>query len=264
VKPLVDLVPAGVRLAVLLDYDGTLVPIRRRPELATLDPERRAELGLLGRKALVGLVSGRPLSEIRRLVGIPGLAYAGNHGLEIRVSGRNWVHPGAGARTRAVARAAAAIRARTSRLPGVLVEDKGLTASVHFRLAAARRRALIRTIVAEEVLRSRGGLALTRGKMVLEVRPNVPWDKGRGVVELMRRADGSRPLFPIYIGDDRTDEDAFRALRDRGLTIRVGSGRRTLARHSLRDVKAVWAFLTALRQRLGTVPEPSIFPGPLL
>lgn len=263
-KPLVELVPAGVRLAVLLDYDGTIVPIRRKPELATLGPERRAELRRLGRKALVGVVSGRPLSEIRRLVGIPGLAYAGNHGMEIRVNGRNWIHPGAAAKVQAVALAAAAIEARTGRLAGAFVEDKGLTASVHFRLAAARRRAEIRAVVAEEVLRSRGGLALTRGKMVLEVRPNVAWDKGRGVLELMRRAKCPGPVFPIYIGDDRTDEDAFGALRERGLTIRVGSGKRTLARHRLRDVEEVWGFLTALRLRLATVPKPSIFPGPLL
>lgn len=248
-KGILGLVPAGRPIAVFLDYDGTLVGIRRRPELARLGPKRRAELGRLGRRARVAIVSGRPLAEVRRLVGVPGLAYVGNHGLEIRAKGRTWVHPAAARRAGAVARAVAAVRARTADLPGVLVEDKGLTASVHYRLAGERLRRPLGRIVAEEVRRSRGALALSRGKMVLEIRPNVDWDKGRGVLELMRRTGDGGSRFPIYIGDDRTDEDAFRALGDRGLSIRVGTGRRTLARYRLRSVEEVWRFLTALRSR---------------
>lgn len=248
-KDILGLVPSGRPLAVFLDFDGTLVGIREKPELARLGPKRRAELGRLGRKVKVAIVSGRPLAEIRRLVGVPGLAYVGNHGLEIRASGRTWVHPAAARRAGSVARAAAAVKARTSGLAGVLVEDKGLTASVHFRLAEARLRRPLGRIVADEVRRSRGGLVLSRGKMVLEIRPNVAWDKGRGVLELMRGAGGAGRRFPIYIGDDRTDEDAFRALGDRGLTIRVGTGRRTAARHRLRSVEDVWKLLAALGSR---------------
>lgn len=104
-------------------------------------------------------------------------------------------------------------------------------------------------IVDEEVRRSRGALVLSRGKMVLEIRPDVDWDKGHAVLELMRRTGDAASRFPIYIGDDRTDEDAFRALGDRGLSIRVGTGRQTQARHRLRSVEEVWRFLAALRSR---------------
>jgi trehalose-phosphatase len=240
-----------------LDYDGTLVPIRRRPDLASLRPERRAELARLGRKALVGIVSGRPVDELRRIVGVPGLAYIGNHGLEIRAKGRTWVHPGAVRQERAIGRAAAAIGAKIRGFPGAFVEDKRLTVSVHFRQAAARHYASLRSAAAEEVRRSGGGLALSRGKKVLEIKPDIRWDKGRGVLKLLRWAGGSRRLFPIYIGDDRTDEDAFRSLRDRGLTIRVGSGRRTLARCRLRGVDDVWEFLDALRRLIASPPAPN-------
>jgi trehalose 6-phosphate phosphatase len=142
------------------------------------------------------------------------------------------------------------IRARAGGLRGVLIENKGLTASVHYRRASPRHRGLLRAIVAEEVLRSRGALVLTQGKMVLEIRPNIPWDKGRGVLKLMSLAGCPRSCFPIYIGDDRTDEDAFRALAGRGLTIHVGRLRRTQARSRLQSVAEVWPFLAALEKRL--------------
>jgi trehalose 6-phosphate phosphatase len=246
---LLQAVPPGLPLAVFLDYDGTLVAIRRRPDLARLGPDRRAELGRLGRTAFVGIVSGRPLAEVRRMVGLRGLAYLGNHGMEIRAKGRTWVQPDAARKARSVGRAARAVAVRTRGIPGVLVEDKGLTASVHYRTVAARHHARLRAIVADEVRRSRGGLVLTQGKKVFEIRPNVPWDKGRGVLALLRRERGLRSSFPVYIGDDRTDEDAFRALRGRGLTVRVGSGGLTLARYRLRGVGDVWKFLAALRVR---------------
>ncbi len=256
-KKLLERVPHDVPVAVFLDYDGTLVPIRRRPELARLGPERRDELGRLARAARVAIVSGRPLAEVRRMVGVPGLDYVGNHGLEIRSKGRTWVHPAAARRARDVARAVAALQAGARGIRGVLVENKGLTASVHFRLVAARQHAALRALAANEVRRSRGRLVLSRGKKVFELRPNVPWDKGKSVLRLLREAGRPRSTFPVYIGDDRTDEDAFRALGDRGLTIRVGSGRETLARGRLRGVDDLWDFLEALRPLLRRTPIPA-------
>jgi trehalose-phosphatase len=248
-KGILDLLPPGGPTAVFLDYDGTLVPIRRRPDLARLGPDKRSELVRLSRRAFVGIVSGRPLAEIKRLVGIRRLSYLGNHGLEMSANGRTWVHPDAARRARSVARAAGAVAVRAGGIRGVLVENKHLTASVHFRLVRGRDREDLKAIVESEVRRSRGALRLSEGKKVLEIRPDIPWDKGRGVLELIRWNPRLRSSFPVYIGDDRTDEDAFRALRGRGLTIRVGRGRETLARCRLRNVDAVWTFLAALSAR---------------
>jgi trehalose 6-phosphate phosphatase len=248
---LADLVPAGRPVAVFLDYDGTLVGIRRSPELACLRPRRRAVLVRLARLAEVVIVSGRPLEEVRRMVGVPDLIYVGNHGLEIAGDGRAWVHPLAARRAKAVARAAAAIRAGTRGLPGILVEDKGLTASIHFRAARRRDREPLRAIVEGEIRRHRGALELREGKMVLEIRPRLDWDKGQSVLRLLRaprrRTEGT---WPVYIGDDLTDEDAFRVLRNRGLTVHVGLRVGTLARHRLAGVGQVWAFLGDLVRRL--------------
>jgi trehalose 6-phosphate phosphatase len=256
VSGLLELVPSGAPLAIFLDYDGTLVPICRTPGLARMRASRRAELWRLARQTSVTIVSGRPLAEIRRMVGIPGLAYVGNHGLEIGSGGRKWVHPEAARKAKAVARVAAAIRARTQGVPGVIVENKGLTASIHYRQVAPWRRAHLRALVADEVRGGPGGLELSGGKMVLEIKPAVAWDKGRAVRELLRRAGGARSVFPIYLGDDRTDEDAFKALRARGLTVLVGRKRPTEARHRLPGVDEVWQFLSALRLRLsGPLPR---------
>ena len=240
------IVPGSMPRAVFLDFDGTLVDIQERPDEVRLPPRRRALLARLGRRTLVGIVSGRPLAELRRTVGVPGLAYVGNHGLEILFGGRSWVHPKASRRARMVGRTAAAIEAACGGIPGLIVEDKGLTASVHYRLCSPRARRLVGPLVAREVGRGRGALVLTRGKMVLEIKPAVGWDKGRGVLRLMDMAGCAASCEPVYIGDDRTDEDAFRALAGRGTTVRVGGRGPTGARFRLPGVDDVWDFLGAL------------------
>lgn len=255
-KDLLGLLPSGRPLAVFLDYDGTLVPIRRRPDLARLSPGHRDKLARLGRATRIAIVSGRPLAEIRRLVGIPGLAYIGNHGLEIRANGRTWVHSEASRRARDVTEAVAALKDRTRQIRGVLVEHKGLTASLHLRMVAPRHHPALRALASDVVRQSGGDLVLRRGKCVLELRPSIPWDKGRGVLRLLGPTDGRRLPFPIYIGDDQTDEDGFRAVRELGLTIRVGSGGRTMARHRLPGVENVWAFLGAVARLLDASPSP--------
>ncbi|MDH4197376.1 MAG: trehalose-phosphatase, partial [Candidatus Aminicenantes bacterium] len=117
---------------------------------------------------------------------------------------------------------------------------------VHYRMADPALRRPLRKLVEEEVGRRGGELVVREGKKVLEVRPNVDWDKGRGVLFLMESFGLDPRSFPVYIGDDLTDEDAFRALRDRGLTILVGSRRKTLAKGRLSDVSRVWEFLGSL------------------
>jgi trehalose 6-phosphate phosphatase len=250
------LTPARLPGAVFLDYDGTLVDIRERPGEARLHPRRRDLLARLTRSTLVAIVSGRPLDELRRFVGVGGAAYVGNHGMEIRLGRTVWVHPKAARRAPMVARTAAAIGARVSGLPGVIVEDKGLTASVHYRLCPPRARGLLRAVAEKEVGRSRGALVLTQGKMVLEIRPDIGWDKGRGVLKLMDLAGCPASCVPVYIGDDRTDEDAFRALAGRGLTIHVGRRGPTEASRRFRDVKEVWRFLRAISGLPPATPDP--------
>jgi len=233
-------------LLVLLDYDGTLVGLRSRPELARLSARRRRLLEELGMTAVLALVTGRAPAEARRLVGLPSLAYIGNHGLEIAYGIRTWVHPEAEKARSDLASALNRIRFRGVGLKGVIVEDKGVTAGVHYRLLAPSDVGLLKGIVQEEIELRGGALRATFGKKVIEIRPNVDWDKGRGVLEFMRWLGPAADRRLIYIGDDRTDEDAFRALRGIGTTVLVGAAAWSAAEFRLPGVNQVWSLLGEL------------------
>jgi trehalose 6-phosphate phosphatase len=206
------------RAAVLLDLDGTLAPIVARPEDSAL-PERarRALERIAARYALTAIVTGRPGLVAREIAGLDGISYAGNHGFEL-------LRPGAAAAEPAPALAGRADDARRF-LAGADVgelrtEDKGSIMAVHWRGAAdevaAERQAEALASAAEDA-----GLAVHRGRMVLEIRPPVDIDKGAAVEALLAGAGVDAAL---YAGDDRTDLDAFRALarlRDAGELERV-------------------------------------------
>ncbi|MBN1937973.1 MAG: trehalose-phosphatase [Candidatus Aminicenantes bacterium] len=233
-------------LLLFLDFDGTLVPLQTDPERVRLSPSRANILAELARRYPTAVVSGRSLQDIRSKADLPGLAWAGNHGLEVRQGRTLWIHPGAKKAVPALKRAVRDAEIRLNSIPGVRVDDKGLSASVHFRLARPGCALEILRVLQEIVPADHGRLRLTRGKKVFEIRPAVDWDKGKAVLCLMDRLDPKGRSTPLFLGDDRTDEDAFRALAGRGLTVRVGGDRGTAARYRLPDVAAVWRFLQAL------------------
>jgi trehalose-phosphatase len=148
---------------------------------------------------------------------LPNAHYAGNHGLEIEGPGVHRIHPEAADSAPALAACVRALRQEFADEEAVLIEDKTLTLSVHFRLVADEAR---EQAIRDRVARCCGGhagLRLTAGKKVVEIRPDVPWDKGRATRFLVDTLLADAPAAPVlYIGDDRTDEDAFVALRGRG------------------------------------------------
>ncbi|HYJ79723.1 MAG TPA: trehalose-phosphatase [Longimicrobiaceae bacterium] len=205
------------RLVLLLDFDGTLAPIVPHPDDAAIPPATRAALERLRSFAGVeaAVVSGRGLADVRLRAGIPGVAYAGNHGMEMQGAGFERVHPQAAAARPLLEAVARRIEPELAAVPGAFLEDKELTLSVHFRRAPAEREPEVRRIVAAAVA-GVGGVKVTEGKMVLEVRPRVEWDKGKAVLFLLDQLRPPAGTPVLYLGDDRTDEDAFRALRQRG------------------------------------------------
>jgi trehalose 6-phosphate phosphatase len=190
------------RAAILLDVDGTLAPIVERPEDARVPDETRAILSdLVSRYALVACVSGRPGTEVGRLVDVDGVAFVGEHGLELEPKAERWSE-------------AIAELVRTVDWPA---ERKPLSASFHFRRAddEAAARAYLGKVAARA---EAAGLVPRWGRMVLEVRPPVEAHKGTAVRALVERAGVRRGL---YAGDDTTDIDAFAGLDGLELAIRV-------------------------------------------
>ena len=241
------------RVLLLFDYDGTLTPIVARPEDAVLDAGVRELLKALAsqERYVVGMVSGRGLKDLEERAAVPGLVYAGNHGLEIRGPGLDFVHPGAAAAEDALRQVKAVLEEELGDVPGAQVEHKGLSLTVHYRNVPAELAGMVeRTAVAAAApFVERGELKTTRGKMVVEVRPGVDWDKGRAIA-MIRESFPDAP-YPVYFGDDRTDEDGFKVVQDlNGLAVFVGTPRDgTTALHQLEspaEVAHVLQMLLAL------------------
>ena len=239
------------RLVLLLDFDGTLAPIVERPELAAMPAATRAALDRL--MALPGVeaavVSGRGLADVRERAAIPGIAYAGNHGMEIEGAGLHRMHPEAVAARPALEAAARRIEPELAGIPGAFLEDKGMTLSIHFRQSPAEHHDDVRLAVESG---AGEGLRVTSGKMVLEVRPRVEWDKGKAVLFLLNQMRPPPGAPVLYLGDDRTDEDAFRALASLGGAhegVLIGDpASETAARSYLRDPAEVGALFAALAE----------------
>lgn len=240
------------RLILLLDFDGTLAPIVPRAEDAAMPPETRAALDRL--RAMPGVeaavVSGRGLADVRERAAIAGIAYAGNHGMEIEGAGLSRVHPEALAARPLLEAVAAELAGSVGEVAGAWVEDKGLTLSIHYRQAAEGDAPRVREAV-ERAAAGHAGLRVTQGKMVLEVRPRVEWDKGRAVLFLLEQMRPPEGTPVLYLGDDTTDEDAFRALEGwgegaEGIIIAEALPGATAARSYLREPAEVGALFAAL------------------
>lgn len=233
-------------VALCLDYDGTLTPIVPRPEDARLSDAARQTLDQAARTPNLDtvIVSGRALADIRELVGVPGLTYVGNHGFEIEGPGISYRYEGLERWRAALDGAADALD--TLGISGARVERKGATLAYHVREVAETERVKVERAAAALLRRWR--LRVTPGKAIVEGRPPVPWDKGRAVLHVLvhrHGVDWPSRVGVLYIGDDLTDEDAFRSLEGIGRSIRVGppASAASYADYALPDPEAVLLLL---------------------
>lgn len=233
------------RLSFFLDYDGTLTSIEDTPSAAGPSFELKRLLAEVSAKFPAVIVSGRALAGLYPMLGMDDIVYAGNHGMEIRGRDFTMVYDIGPKIKSSIEEVYKELLPLEKRYEGVSIENKKLTLTCHYRLLATSRRELFRDFFktirkgAEE-----GFIRIARSKEALEVRPAVNWDKGRCVEWLLERP-AFQGTYPVYAGDDRTDNDAFRTLRDKGLTIFVGKGS-SLARFHLRDYRELRAFLVRL------------------
>lgn len=241
----------GRRLLVALDFDGTVAPIVPRVDDAQLLPGARdaIECLLKSDRASIALVSGRSLADLKKRAAFTGAYYAGNHGLELEGPGISSVHEAVLDLVPAVRAVAAELEPDLSQVDGIFFEDKHLSLSIHSRLVEDDKlRQEVHQKVEQAVARHLGTMT-TYGKCVIEVRPSVAWHKGSATLYLIDAVEKAQncEVFPVFLGDDLTDEDAFAAIRERGAGILVAdTPRRTAARAGLRAPEDVIGFLQAL------------------
>ena len=244
------------QVAVFYDFDGTLSEIVEDPDSARLVDGAADALTSLSAACPVAILSGRDLADVRERIGLPGLWYAGSHGFELTgPDGTHHQNPEAAASIPVLAGAAADLADQLGHIPGVVVEHKRFGVAVHYRNAARDRVGEVAAAV--RTAGQRTALRVTTGREVIELRPNIDWDKGKTlhwVLDYMRDNEGAGPLLPIYLGDDITDEDAFDAVDDDGIAILVrhsdDGDRATAARYALDDPDRVREFTERLARRL--------------
>lgn len=214
-------------MLIALDFDGTLAPIVPHPDEAALLPAARSVLNVLCERAdtEIALISGRSLEDLVERIGIDDVYYAGNHGLELHGPDLDDTIQAALDLQPHVQEIFRVLQREVGDIEGIYLENKQLSLSVHYRkvddLHAQQR-------IVADVQRvfdaHRDGLRLTTGKRVLEVRPDIDWDKGKALLFILEDIEKARgaPMLPMFIGDDKTDEDAFAALPAAGAAVLVG------------------------------------------
>jgi trehalose 6-phosphate phosphatase len=208
--------------AVFFDFDGTLSDIVDDPASAKPVPGAIDALKKLAAHCPVAILSGRDLADVTERVSLPGVWYAGSHGFELTApDGTHHQNDAAAAAIPVLERAASQLRDELGSISGVVVEHKRFGVAVHYRNAA--RDHVGEVTAAVRAAGRRDALRVTIGREVIELRPDIDWDKGktlRWVIDHLHQVGAASPV-PIYLGDDITDEDAFDAVRDNGIPIVV-------------------------------------------
>lgn len=237
-------------LLFFLDYDGTLTPLLADRSKAALPKPVKSFLETLSGKAelcRVCILSGRALKDVRSMIGLDDLIYAGNHGLEIKGPGISFCHPGALELKPVMKNVFRKLKVGLSKIPGVVIEDKGLSLSVHYRnVPKDSSRLFHQKFQAAQKDMYAWPITWKEGKSVFEVMPKVQWNKGYAAKYLLDRLPQG---YPVALGDDQTDEDTFEAIQGLGLAVRIGHARNSKAKRFLKDQSEVLPFLKSLAEQ---------------
>lgn len=248
----VDSLSAHAAWLIASDFDGTLSPLVARAEEAALLPEAVPVIERLARdpRVMLAFISGRGLKDLAPRLGslASDSLLAGNHGLEIAGKGFDWVHPEAVAIRPMLEQLTRQLCQLLPDLPDARIEDKGLSLTVHYRQ-------LDEALIPELTERMRqldlpDGIGRHEGKKVFEFRPEISWNKGAAIREVLQRfhiADAAT----VFLGDDTTDEDVFARLDASAFTVHVGPAiNQSRARHYARDPEDVVNCLAALEEKV--------------
>ncbi|HAR97015.1 MAG TPA: trehalose-phosphatase [Deltaproteobacteria bacterium] len=247
-------------LALFLDFDGTLTPIQQHPDRATVKGEIRALLtSILGTgKSVLAILSGRPLADLEKRISIQGAYYAGSHGLEIKGPGMRYIHEPALSVKPVIDKIRHNLALEIERLPGVRIEEKPFSFALHYRGVPNRIASMAQKAfygVVETIPADAPPCTVMAGKKVLELVPCPSWNKGAAALHIMAGMD--KEYLPVCLGDDVTDETLFETFRGKGVTIKVGPLRNSVATYYLNDQREVLGFLQNINDLLSPSEELS-------
>ncbi len=240
------------QLVVFLDYDGTLTPIVGHPENAILNDSMREVLSQLSKLVKITIISGRDRNNIQSLVNLPNVFYVGNHGLDMEgLDEKEIVQKNIESSISTLRQVWQELALKLASVSGIQIEPKKFTLAVHYRNVATEKQSEILAIT-QQIVERYSNLTIVYGKKVLDVCPKTGWNKGEALKWLISKFDLVKDkIVPIYIGDDLTDENAFRALTDDGIGILVGNhGSKTYADFVVKDPVEVQEFLKKIIQKL--------------
>ena len=248
------------RVALLLDFDGTLLPIMKDPDKCYLSPDTRRLLEsiLSSGKAVLVVLSGRSLSDLRKRLSIRGAFYAGSHGVEISGPGIRFAHQSASLAKPVINRILQNLKEELGNCEGVYIEEKPYSFALHYRNAAKETTSLVRESLYGMIKNNpvyRRSFTILRGKKVLELLPSGSRNKGEAALHIMEKLSGN--YLPICVGDDTTDEALFRTFYGAGITIRVGYSRKTAAKYYLKGQWEVPLLLQQIANALGNPGNPA-------
>ncbi|KFK44322.1 hypothetical protein AALP_AA1G243200 [Arabis alpina] len=246
----------GKEIVMFLDYDGTLSLITEDPDRAYITDEMREVVKEVAKHFKTAIVSGRSTDKVQSFVKLTGIHYAGSHGMDIKgptkadKSTQQVMFQPARDYLPMIDEVVKILREKTKSIPGASVEHNKFCLSVHFRRVDEKGWAALAEQV-KLVLLEYPKLRMTQGRKVLELRPSIKWDKGKALEFLLNSLGiaESKDVLPVYIGDDRTDEDAFKVLRERGQGLGIvvsKTPKKTYASYSLQDPSQVKEFLKRL------------------
>lgn len=237
---------------IFLDYDGTIVPIQEKPKQAILPESTRLLLDDIAQHSntYVGIVSGRSMNDIRRMVKLTSLFYIANHGYEIYSRKIKWSHPLVTDTVPILKKLRANFEKILKKIQGVLIENKIITLSIHYRQLSGTPVYSLKKIIKSKVQMYSRSLKITSGKKVFEIKPRINWNKGKAIFKLIELFNVTAKPLIVYIGDDRTDEDAFRLLPREAFTIYVGNNCSSKAKYFLNHPDEVVSLLKKLNHSL--------------
>lgn len=249
----------GKFVYLFLDYDGTLSRIADMPDRAFIPKKTKELIRELSKfpECRIAVISGRALKDIKKRIGIKNIVYAGNHGLEIEGPKINYSVPLSPNYKKILKKIKSKLGFELEPIKGVFLEDKGFSFSVHYRLVDKKKIPLVKSAFYSITLpyKTRNDIKIGYGKKVLEIKPPLNWNKGKVVLWLLAKKpftakEFKKKVLPIYIGDDITDEDAFKVLKKSSIAIFVGKAKDTKAGFYLKNPAEVAEFLRVILERL--------------